>query len=59
MWEDTAGFPNGECEASPHLQCQDEVKSLTLAFFLEWLRNGFIIRPAPRLRKTLVFYFAH
>lgn len=48
MWEDTAGFPNGECEASPHLQCQDEVKSLTLAiFFLEWLRNGFINKAYP------------
>lgn len=47
MWGDTAGFPNGECDASPHLQCQDEVKSLTLAIFLEWLRNGFINKACP------------
>lgn len=59
MWG-TAGFPNGECDASPHLQCQDEVKSLTLAIFFRMTQKWFFNKTCPpRLRKTLAFYFAH
>ncbi len=47
MWGDTAGFPNGECDASPHLQCQDEVKSLTLAIFFRMTQKWFYYKACP------------